>query len=255
MKSGFFALLIFLFSSCGCTIVDPGNRGVKVHLGAVSTEVYPEGLAWHEPFLTSIKEISIRQQAGELKADEYSSDLQQVLHHIKVLYRIPEQNVVIIFQKYQTDVWNSLIEPRVQETMHELSAMITAENIVKQREKLKSDALKLVRQKIGDLVVIDDIVIINEELSKDLEKAIEDKMVQQQETAKAEFIKQKTKVEADTAAVKAQGEANAIKIRGEALKANPKIIDLQIVEKWNGVSPLVVGQNGANILMPMGKKE
>jgi prohibitin 2 len=38
------------------------------------------------------------------------------------------------------------------------------------------------------------------------------------------------------------------------LKENPNFIQLQIVEKWDGKSPLVVGSgaNGANILLPIG---
>jgi hypothetical protein len=47
-------------------------------------------------------------------------------------------------------------------------------------------------------------------------------------------------VEADTAVIRAKGEAEAIKVRGEALKLNPAFLRLQIVERWNGKSPLVV---------------
>jgi len=51
------------------------------------------------------------------------------------------------------------------------------------------------------------------------------------------------------------GEAEAIRIRGSAIKENPVLIQLQIAEKWNGVSPLVVGAGqGANILLPVEKK-
>lgn len=244
--------LVLMLSGCGCTVVDPGNRGVKVHLGEVSPNAYPEGLAWHLPFVTSIESISIRQHTRELKADNYSSDLQQVIQNVKVLYRIPEDKVVVLYQKYQGDPWETLVEPRVQETMHELSALITAENIVKQREKIKSDALKLVKQKLGDLVTVDDIVIVNETLSKDLEAAIEQKMVQQQEASKAEFTKQKVAIEAETAVIKAKGEADAIRLRGAAIKDNPKLIELQMVEKWDSHTPLVVGAGmGTNFLLPL----
>jgi prohibitin 2 len=99
-------------------------------------------------------------------------------------------------------------------------------------------------------------VIQDVSLSKELESAIEAKMVQEQEAAKAKFIQQKAEIEANTAIIKAKGEAEAIRVRGRALQESPGLVQLQIVEKWNGISPLVVGggqgSQGANILLPIG---
>ena len=95
-------------------------------------------------------------------------------------------------------------------------------------------------------------------MSKELETAIESKMVQEQEAAKARFTQLKAQIEAETSIVKAKGEAEAIRVRAEAIRDNPGLIQLQIVEKWDGRSPLVIGGgateggNGANILLPIG---
>lgn len=250
-------VLAAALQACGCTVVDPGNRGVKVHLGEVSPQALPEGLVMHMPLLTNIIEVSVRQQTKKLKSDSYSSDLQQVMQEVEVMYRIPEGNVVMLYQKYQGDPYEALIEPRVQEALKETAAVRTAEELVKKKEQLKADTLKLVKQKLGDLIIVEDIVIANETLSKELEAAIESKMVQQQEAAKAEFTKTKAKIEAETALIKAQGEADAIKVRGAAIRDNPHLVDLQIVERWNGVSPttVVVGTSGNNVLLPLGSKD
>jgi len=79
-------------------------------------------------------------------------------------------------------------------------------------------------------------------------------MVQEQEADKAKFTQQKAQIEADTAVITAKGEAEAMRVRGEALKENPNFIQLQIVEKWDGKTPLVVGggAGGANMLLPIG---
>jgi len=98
----------------------------------------------------------------------------------------------------------------------------------------------------------------NIDLTKDLETAIEAKMVQEQEAAKAKFTQQKAQIEADTVVIKAKGDAESIRIRGEALKQTPAFIDLQIVEKWDGKAPLVVNGSGAgsaNILLPLSDLE
>ena len=81
-------------------------------------------------------------------------------------------------------------------------------------------------------------------------------MVQEQEAAKAKFTQAKAEIEAQTAVIRAKGEAEAIRVRGRAVQDNPGLVQLQIVEKWNGVSPLVIGGGGgggsANILLPIG---
>jgi prohibitin 2 len=75
------------------------------------------------------------------------------------------------------------------------------------------------------------------------------KMVQEQEAAKAKFTQLKAQIEADTAIIRAKGEAEAIGLRGEALRANPAFIKLEMVQNWNGRSPLVVGAEGAGSML------
>jgi prohibitin 2 len=164
--------------------------------------------------------------------------------------------VVRIYTEYSGDPFDSLIAPRVQEALKEVAALQSAEMIVKKREDIKVKSLAAARDKIGSLLILEDLVIENIVLSKELETAIESKMVQEQEAAKARFTQQKTQIEADTAIIRAKGEAEAIRIRAEAIRDNPGLIQLQIVEKWDGRSPLVIGggageSGGANILLPL----
>jgi prohibitin 2 len=81
-------------------------------------------------------------------------------------------------------------------------------------------------------------------------------MVAEQQAAQARFTQVQTQVEAETAVIKARGEAEAITVRGDALKLNPAFLRLQIVERWNGKSPLVVPADpanaGAGLLLPLG---
>jgi prohibitin 2 len=225
-------------------------------MGKVSPVFAPEGLGFKVPFITTVVPISVRQRTQTAQADCYSSDLQQINIELRVLYRIPESMIVKTFQDYSGDPFDSLISPRVSEALKEVTALQSAEQIVKKREEIKAKALAAAKVKVGDLLVIEDIVIQNVALSKELETAIEAKMVQEQEAAKAKFIQQKAEIEANTAIIRAKGEAEAIRVRGRALQDSPGLVQLQIVEKWNGISPLVVGSggSGANILLPIGGK-
>jgi prohibitin 2 len=232
--------------------VQPGERGVEVTLGKVSPVFKPQGFGFKTPFITTIVPVAIRQQTREVQAACYSSDLQQVNLNLRVLYRIPEASVVAIYQGYAGDPFDSLVAPRVQEALKEVTALQSAEQIVKNREEIKDKALAGARLKVGSLLVVEDVVIQNIDLSHELETAIEAKMVQEQEAAKAKFTQQKAQIEADTVVIKAKGDAESIRIRGEALKLTPAFIDLQIVEKWDGRAPLYVGgaSGGVNMLLP-----
>jgi prohibitin 2 len=238
------ALLLFaivIMAAAGTYVVHPGYRGVEVTMGRVSPAFKPEGFGLKAPLVTAIHPISIRQQTAEDQAQCYSSDLQQVQVDLRVLFRIPESSVVKLFQQYYGDPFVSLVAPRVQEALKEVAALQSAEQIVKNREKIKSDALDLTRKKVGPLLVVEDIVIQNISLTKQLESAIEAKMVQKQESEKAQYVKQRAQIDADTAVIQAKGEAESIRIRGQALMDDPAVVDLKIVEKWDGVAPLVVG--------------
>jgi prohibitin 2 len=203
--------------------------------------------------------VNVKQRTTKLKAECFSSDLQQVILDLRILYRIPENSVVQNYKQFAGDPFDSLVAPRVQEAMKEVTALQTAEQIVKKREEIKQAAITAARQKIGAIVVVEDIIIRSIDLSAELERAIEAKMVAEQEAVKSRFTQQQTEIEAQTVVIRAKGEAEAITVRGEALKLNPAFLRLQIVEKWNGKSPLVVpadaANNGSRLLLPLGDAE
>jgi len=251
---GILLFVLVLIAATSTYVVQPGFRGVAVTLGKVDPQFRPEGFGLKLPLVTRIHPMSIRQATRSMPAECYSSDLQQVKMQLNVLYRVPERSVVKIFQEYAGEPFENLIAPRVQEALKEVAATQSAEQIVKNREQVKLRALQIAKQKIGtNFLNVVDLVLYNIQLSPELESAIEQKMVQEQEAEKAKFTKLKAEIDAQTAIIRAKGQAEAIQIRGEALAKNPDFIKLQIIETWNGRSPLVVGGSGsgANLLLSL----
>ncbi|HTD66648.1 MAG TPA: prohibitin family protein [Candidatus Limnocylindria bacterium] len=251
------AILIFIIAimaSSGTYVVHPGYRGVEVTMGKVTQAPKKEGFGFKMPMITRMESISIRQQTAEDQAQCYSSDLQQIHVDLRVLYRVPESSVVKLYQDYDGEPFQSLVAPRVHEALKEVAALQSAEQIVKSREQIKTKALELARQKIGTLLVIEDIVIQNIRLTKELEHAIEAKMVQEQEAQRSKYLQQRAQIDADTSVIKARGEAESIRIRGEALKNNPAFVELQVVDRWDGVAPLVIG-GAQGLMLPLNDLE
>lgn len=251
---GIVVFIIVVLASTTSYIVEPGTRGIKVTLGKVSDNFLPEGFGLKAPLVTRIVPVTIKQRTSALRAECFSSDLQQVIVDVRVLYRVPEESVVQIYREFAGDPFDSLIAPRVQEALKEITALRSAVQIVTDREDIKKKAIAGARQKIGTILSVEDIVIRSIELSQELEVAIEAKMVAEQEATRARFVQMQTQVEAETTVIRARGEAEAIRIRGEALKLNTAFLRLQIVEKWNGRSPLVIpAGNGSpsGLLLPL----
>lgn len=256
-----FAVVLFILVILGSAtsyVIEPGTRGLKVTLGKTADQFLPEGFGFKAPFITSIVEVNIRQKTQTVKADCFSSELQQVKIDLRVLYRVPEASVVEIYKKYSGDPFDSQIAPRVQEAVKEVTALLTSEQIVKGREEIKKKTLAAVtlKLKVGTLLVVEDIVIRDISLSPEFEKAIEAKMVAEQQANQARFTQVQTQVEAETAVISAKGEAEAIRVRGEALRVSPSFLRWKIVERWNGRSPMVIpsgpDSSGAALLLPIG---
>lgn len=252
--------LIFIIAALGFLalqmyhIVPPGHRGISVTLGKVSPQELPEGITFKWPFIQRVLDFPIMQLKADGKAPSFSSDLQNITFYYTVMYRVPANQVVQLFQQYKGEPYTTLIEPRVQEVIKQVTALSRAEDLVKNRERLKDDALLKLRQAVGDVLQIVDLSITNIDLSDQLEQAIEQKVVREQEALAKSFELDKEKKQAEITLVRAEAEAKSVGIKGEALKSSPEVIQLEIAQRWDGKAPLSVSVGnggGTNILLPL----
>lgn len=248
---GIFLAIALLVSST--TIVEPGNRGVLVTLGKVSPGFKPEGLHFKIPLIQQIEQVTIRQRTQKGVAPTFSKDLQTVTIAFDALYRVPENKVVELYQGYSGVIYDSLLEPRIQEQMKQVCAQFRAEDLVQNRENVKVEVVDRVRTALDGLLLIEDITISNIDLTDELEASIEQKQIAEQEAQKMVYRKQQAELEADVRLISAKAEAEAARIIGETLRANPQVIDMEIAKKWDGKAPtsVVTGSGGSNILLPL----
>ena len=236
--------------------VNPGHRGVQVTFGSVSSDIRPEGLAWKAPW-SSIKNVSIQQQSAAAKTGCYSSDQQQLEVSYQVLYRVPENNVITIFREYPGNAFMQLIKPRIEESLKRVVSTLRAEDTIKERGKVKDETLRRVVEELGGLLTINDLMITNIDLSKELETAIEKKQVAEQLALQMDYELRRAQKTAEIEVVKAEAEAKAIAIRGESIMQSPSVILLNAIEKWDGKAPqtLVVGSETGLSIIPRNQIE
>jgi len=238
-------LILFAFVAFGamgsCTTINPGHRGIRVTLGKVSPEALPEGIALKWPLgVSRIQELDVRQTTVETDAACFSKDQQNITIRYAVMYRVDPTKVVDLFQNFSGDPYLTLLKPRLEEVLKQVTANYAADELVQKRGDAKVETLRRLKAEIPRMVDVIDFSIVNIDLSDEVEKKIEEKMVAEQDAKKAEFEKMRQAIQNEITIAKSKAEAESAELLGATLAKNPLVLQMEIIKKWNGVSPMVV---------------
>jgi prohibitin 2 len=247
-------IVVLLFFT---TTVETGNVGVVTNFGRVTGEVLDSG--WHivGP-VDHVTEMSIRTFTTQTDATCFSADLQAVTITLAVQTRITKDNAIDIFKNYGVDFMGQAT-PKILDALKAETAKYEAAEIIANRDQIRNEALKAAQGRLQGFVEVQDLSIVNVEFSADYEHAIEAKQVAQQRAEQAKYELQQAQVEADKKVAEARGEAEAIQIRGDALAKNPQVIDLELINKWDGKAPDTLVTSGgtssvSSIVLPIQHK-
>jgi prohibitin 2 len=255
--TGFILLAVLCVLLFFTATVDTGSVGVVTNFGRITGATLDSG--WHivGP-VDHVTEISIRTITTQTDATCFSSDLQAVNITLAVQTRITKEHVTDIYKNYGVEYMSQAL-PKILDALKAETAKYEASEIIGNRDKIRSEALKAAQGRLQDFVDVQDLSIVNVSFSDDYEKAIEAKQVAQQRAEQAKYELQQAQVEADTKVAEAEGEAKAIQIRGDALSKNPQVIQLEMINKWDGHAPetLVTSGTGggpASVILPVTAK-
>lgn len=215
-----------------------------------------EGFHFKYPW-DKVKEIDNRILKMDLATESSSSDMQTVTMDITVNYRVDKSRSNYIFQNVGEKWADTIVSPAVPEYLKTVVGRYTAEDCVKKRDEISKNA----KEALDDYVKthgihIEALSIKNITFTPEYTQAIEDKQVAEQELQKAEILKEKAVVEANTESEKktiaAQAEANAKKLEAEgnaalAASLTDNVVTYMMISKWNGELPKVSG-NSSTIL-------
>ncbi|TON45329.1 transposase, partial [Vibrio parahaemolyticus] len=179
---------------------------------------------------------------------------------VGITYRIDPTKVSKIFEKYRrgvdeiTDVY---LRNMVRDALVEKASIMGIENVYGAgKAELMNDVEKSVSDNVADIgIIIEKIYWIGEmRLPKQIVQNINDKIAATQKAQQRKNEVAQSKAEADkkieeargtaeSIKLKAKAESEAITLRGEALRSNPEVLQLEAVNKWNGVTPVYIGTN------------
>lgn len=233
-----------------CSIVSPGERGVRIYMGHASSEALEPGPHLWFPVIAGIADIDVQIQKSDVKTSAASKDMQTVTTDIAINWSLSPDQVVSVYKTLgdETDIFNRIISPATSEVLKAAMAQMTAEQILSKRLDLKNaiDAgLKARLQPYG--VNATDVSIIDLEFSPEFSHAIEEKQINEQQAQAAKYVADKAVQEANAEVNRARGQAEAQKLLQSSL--TPAMIQKLYIEKWNGVLPQVQGGGGTLLNM------
>ncbi|CAN1212872.1 Band 7 domain-containing protein [Tumidithrix helvetica PCC 7403] len=230
-------------------IVGAGERGVLMQFGRVQQEILDEGIHFVVPLIHSVQKLSVRVQKQQIIAEASSKDLQDVFADIALNWHIIPEKANVIFQQIGNEqaIVERIIQPAVEEVLKAIIAKYTAEEIITTREEVKAGVDRALSDRLSAYhIAVDDISLIHVHFSQQFSDAVETKQIAEQEAKRARFIALKAQREAEAKVNLAKGEAEAQRIIQQTL--TPDLIQKQIVDKWNGNLPLVMGDKSTSLL-------
>ena len=191
---------------------------------------------------------------------------------VSVSWRINPDKASWIYQNVtENDGGNSgrylWLEENVMRTKLKSSLALSVSNYTPievystKREIIQNDVLKRISKEVGKYFLIIDQVDIREVYyNKEYETAINNKKLAEQEALrlvdvtkqKEELLKQAS-INKEIAIQQAEGEAKALQIKGSSIASNPKIIELEWINKWNGTLPTYMLGSGQGIMLNLNK--
>lgn len=269
MKLKTLALAAFAaLSLAACTQVPAGHVGVKVkNTGAnagVQAAELRTGMHVVSPFEDVIK-VPVTQKIYpfQQEADDQGRGGQQIQFtditglqlngDVAVTVRIQSDKASDIYDKYRKnteELIHTEIRMAVRSAVRDQSRRYTAEEIYSAKEAvILADALATLQERFTkegiEIIALDWIGNIRYPQSVVDAITLKTAKLQEAEAAKADEARAKAQAAANIAT--AHGDAEATRIRGEALRANPQILQQEWIARWDGKLPSTVA--GSNTMM------
>ncbi len=245
-------IVVIMILRASVVIVPAGYRGVLLRFGAV-TGVLNEGMNLIVPFISSAEQIEVRTQKEQSSASAASKDMQTVQTTVAINFHLIPSKVGDLYKNVGTDYRVRIIDPAVQESLKQVTAKYSAEQLVTRRSEVKMQVEHEITMRLGKYDILVEplgVSITDFSFSPEFSAAIEQKQVAQQETEKQKYVLEKADLERQTAVMKAKGEAESVKIKAIALQVagGNKVLAREWIDKWDGHLPTVSGGNSSYIM-------
>lgn len=259
-------LALMLTVIAACSRVPAGNVGIKfnkygsdkgVDLQELGPGTYWTGVSWDMytfPVFMQNYTWTKNSDSGDESMSFQTIEGLSVNADVGITYQLERGKIATIFQTYRRgvdEITDTFLRNMVRDELNKQASSLPIEAVYGKGKAQLIDAVEAnVRQQVAAIgIKIDRIYWIGDlRLPQNVVNAINAKiqatqMAQQRENevaqAKAEADKARAEAsgQADAKLTLAEADAKAIQLRGEALRNNPGLAELNAVDKWDGHLP------------------
>ena len=260
---GLLVVVIILLGYMSLYTVAPGERGVLVTLGQMSSDIKMPGPHFRIPFVQTYYLMNVQVTKYENEETAASKDLQNTFTRVALNYTIDPGEVTKLFQNVgaQDVLTAKVIEPIMSNAVKAVTAHYNAEDLIAQRDTVRGQIEAQIRDALKKYDVdVQGVNITNFRFSDAYANAIEAKQVAQQNALKATYELQKVQTEAQQRVANAEADAKATVLTAEAqskamaLKdksVTDKILVLNAIDKWDGHYPTTLLMPGSGKSSPL----
>lgn len=283
-----------LIGSMFLTIVPAQQCGVVVTPGGVKQETYNTGwhiiMPWYKVELmektAQVYTCARRSTVPDKDYKEYKADATQsetvwtpTIDGIKMGFDIsaswridPDYAWWIYDNVSETDgadkgrfYWleENVIKPKLKSALALTTSQYTPIQVYStSREQIQATVLERMKKDILSYhLILEQIDIREVYYNSEYEEALNKKKLEEQKaltlvevTKQKEELKKQAEIDKDIKITQSQGEAEALRIKGQSVASNPKIVELEWIDKWDGKLPQYMfgGNQGIMLNMPNG---
>jgi prohibitin 2 len=263
--------LVGAFLASSIVVVPAGHVGVVFNvIGGVQQEEIGEGIHVLVPVLQQVTLYDTRQQELTLaraRGDQItarSSEGLEIVVDVTVLYQIVGSEAARLHQDIGTSYEEIRVRPEVRSQIRDGISEFDAANLISSE---RDDLQRMIEESLVSALQDDNVrvlsVLLREvSIPESITKAIEEKQAAEQQVAveenrrkQSEIAAQRRVIEAtgerDAAVAQAEGEAEALRLRGEALRENPEIIQLEVAQRLAPTLQTILLPSESNFLLDL----
>ncbi|MEL6341849.1 MAG: prohibitin family protein [Myxococcota bacterium] len=214
------AVLSVVLFSAGCTVVRPGEVGVKRTLGRLDDRIIPSGPRVFNPLVTRVIKVPIQTRNMEVNLSLPSKEGLNISAEISILYRVKPEMAPDIVETIGLNYERVAIMSVFRSAAADVSSRYLARDMYTSgRLEIEHEIADTMRNLLGSRGFdIEAVLLKSISLPNNLFRAIESKLEAEQQVQQMAFVLEQEKLEAARLRIEAEGirDANALRAEGVA---------------------------------------
>lgn len=183
----------------------------------------------HRPII-----LDVRTKAKSVKAETGSKDLQNVLLHLRILYRPDPNQLPKLYRELSSDYDERVLPSIGNEVLKAVVAQYDAAELITQREIVSQKIRTQLTARAADFqIILDDVSITHIGFSQEYTSAVEAKQVMQQEAERSKFVVLKDEQLRIASVIRGEGEAEAAQLISSAMSGSDGFLEVHSIHSFS----------------------